>query len=131
MKILAGYDRSNIAKKVLKLAEKHAETEASKIEVVYCMAQDRKLKYEDIKEVEQNLESEVHDLLNSAKTPYQTHVLISIQKCGEELVQFAEDNKIDEIIIGVQKKSKAGKIVFGSTAQYVILNATCPVVSIS
>ena len=49
---------------------------------------------------------------------------------GEDLVQFAEQNKIDEIILGIRKRSKVGKLMFGSTAQYVILNAPCPVVSV-
>jgi nucleotide-binding universal stress UspA family protein len=49
---------------------------------------------------------------------------------GEDLVQFAKENGIDEIIIGVRRRSKVGKLVFGSTAQYVILNAPCPVVSV-
>jgi nucleotide-binding universal stress UspA family protein len=57
-------------------------------------------------------------------------VLISDLEPGEDLVQFAEENKIDEIIIGIRKRSKVGKLMFGSTAQYVILNAPCPVVSI-
>ncbi|MGW8186758.1 MAG: universal stress protein, partial [Desulfobacterales bacterium] len=49
---------------------------------------------------------------------------------GEDLVQFAKENRIDEIIIGVRRRSKVGKLVFGSTAQFVILNAPCPVVSV-
>jgi len=46
-------------------------------------------------------------------------------------VEFAQDNKIDEIVIGVKRRSKVGKMVFGSNAQYVILNAPCPVVTVT
>jgi nucleotide-binding universal stress UspA family protein len=49
---------------------------------------------------------------------------------GEDLVEFAEENKIDEIIVGVKRRSKVGKLLMGSTAQYVILNASCPVVTV-
>jgi nucleotide-binding universal stress UspA family protein len=34
------------------------------------------------------------------------------------------------VIIGIVKKSKVGKILFGSTAQYLILNAPCPVLTV-
>jgi nucleotide-binding universal stress UspA family protein len=49
---------------------------------------------------------------------------------GEDLVKLADEKKVDEIIIGVRRRSKVGKLIFGSTAQYVILNAPCPVVSV-
>ena len=130
MNILVGYDGSNVAREALELAKKHAMLWGAKVDVVNCMAQNRDLQYEAIRKVEQNLEVEVHSILNSEKFPYETHLVISSQDSGEDLVQFAEQNKADEIIIGIRKRSKVGKLVFGSTAQYVILNAPCPVVSV-
>jgi len=127
LKILVGYDGSNVTKAALELARQHAKAWGAKIDVVKCMAQNRDLEYKDIKKAEEDLEGDIHCLLNSDKFPYETHLLISNQDFGEELVGFAEQNKIDEIIIGIRKKSKARKLIFGSTAQYVLLNAPCPV----
>ena len=130
MKLLVGYDGSNVAKAAVELAKKRAMVWGAKIDVVNSMAQSRNLGYEEIRKAELNLEDEVHQILNSEKIPYNTNLLISDLEPGEDLVQFAEDNKINEIVIGIRKRSKVGKLVFGSTAQYVILNAPCPVVSI-
>jgi len=130
MNILVGYDGSTAAREALELAKKRAKLWKAKIDVVKCMAQNRELNYEDIQMVEHKLESEVRDQFNSDDIPYETHLVISGRQSGEDLVQFAEQNKIDEIVIGVRRRSKAGKLLFGSTAQYVILNAPCPVVSI-
>ena len=94
------------------------------------MAQNRNLEYEEIRKVEQKLEDEVHYILNSEKIPYETHLVISGLESGEDLVQFAEQNNADEIIIGIRKRSRLEKLVFGSTAQHVIFNAPCPVVSL-
>ena len=49
---------------------------------------------------------------------------------GEDLVRFAEENKVDLVFVGVKRRSKVGKLLMGSAAQYVILNAPAPVVSI-
>jgi nucleotide-binding universal stress UspA family protein len=130
MKILVGYDGSNVAREALELAKKRARILGAKVDVVNCLAQNHDLKYEDIAKVEQKLQSEVRAVLNSEKIPYKTHLLISSQESGKELVDYAEQNKIDEIFLGVRKKTKVEKLVFGSTAQYVVLNAPCPVVSV-
>jgi nucleotide-binding universal stress UspA family protein len=57
-------------------------------------------------------------------------LLVTDLTSGEQLVKFAEDEKIDQIFLGIIKKSKVGKFLFGSTAQFVILNAPCPVVTV-
>ena len=59
-----------------------------------------------------------------------THLLIRGLSAGEDLVQFAEEEMVDEIIIGIRRRSKVEKLVFGSTAQFVILKAHCPVVTV-
>ena len=61
---------------------------------------------------------------------FDTHILVRGLAPGEDIVQYAEEKQVDEIIIGIKKRSKVGKLVFGSTAQYVILEAHCPVLSL-
>ena len=59
------------------------------------------------------------------------HLFETVLTEGEGLVKFAMDNQMDELIVGVRSRSKLGKLIFGSTAQYVILNASCPVLSVN
>jgi nucleotide-binding universal stress UspA family protein len=49
---------------------------------------------------------------------------------GEDIVIFAEENDIDQIYVGIRKKSRTSKLILGSTAQYIILKAKCPVISV-
>jgi nucleotide-binding universal stress UspA family protein len=130
MKILVGYDGSDLGGNVLKQAREWAKAFAASIEVVFVKAQDRELKYPDIQRAEDKMQKEAKNIFDGHNVPYKTHLVVSNLKSGEELVEFAKQNKIDKIIIGVKRKSKAGKFLFGSTAQYVILNAPCPVVTL-
>jgi nucleotide-binding universal stress UspA family protein len=46
---------------------------------------------------------------------------------GKSIVQLAKEVRADQVFVGGRKRSPAGKAVFGSTAQEVMLNAPCPV----
>jgi nucleotide-binding universal stress UspA family protein len=46
---------------------------------------------------------------------------------GKEIVAIANDVDADLVIVGGRKRSPAGKAVFGSTAQEVMLESPCPV----
>jgi nucleotide-binding universal stress UspA family protein len=114
----------------LKLAQKHAKALGAKIEAVKSVTRHHPLDYSLIQEAEEKLEREIRSQLNGDITSYETRLLVSSNSTGQNLTEFAELEKSDEIIIGVRKRSKAGKLLLGSTAQYVILNAPCPVVTI-
>ncbi|ESP87723.1 universal stress protein [Candidatus Halobonum tyrrellensis] len=46
---------------------------------------------------------------------------------GEVIADLAEEVGADRILVGGRKRSPAGKAVFGSTAQRILLSAPCPV----
>jgi len=129
MKILVGYDGSRVAEDALKLAREHARVFAAEVHIITSLRQGRELQKEDIEKAETKLDN-LKLNFDFDKIPCETYTSVSYQTSGEDLVQFAKDNAIDFIYIGVRKRSKVGKLVFGSTAQYVILEAPCPVVSV-
>ena len=83
----------------------------------------------EIEKAERGLEW-AKSLFVEKNIPCATHLMIRGLSPGEDLVNFAKDNNADEIIVGVKRRSKVGKLILGSTAQYVILEANCPVVSV-
>ncbi len=130
MKFLVSYDGSDVARETLKVACRHAEVWNAQLEVVKAVSRAEPLKYQRIQTMENELNQELRRLMSADNAPYNVELLVGSLTAGEQLVQFAKDEQVDQIFIGIEKKSKVDKFIFGSTAQYVILNAPCPVVTI-
>jgi nucleotide-binding universal stress UspA family protein len=130
MKFMVCYDGSPRAKEALRVAQNHARVWNAKLEVVNAMERIEPLKHTRVKMMEEQLANEVKDILGGDDPPYDVQLLLTDLTAGEQLVIFAEEDKIDQIFLGILKKSKVGKFLFGSTAQYVILHASCPVVTV-
>jgi nucleotide-binding universal stress UspA family protein len=49
---------------------------------------------------------------------------------AEELISTAEDRGAEFIVIGLRRRSPVGKLLLGSNAQRVLLDASCPVLAV-
>ena len=129
MKILVGYDGTNSAKEALNLAKSHAKVFGASVEVVTSMQKGTESERKVIEQAERGLEY-AKSLFEEGGIDCNTHLLIRGLSAGEDLVEFANENQIDQVFVGVKRRSKVGKLLMGSTAQYVILQAQCPVVTV-
>lgn len=130
MKILVAYVGGlDVGKAVLELAKKHAKAFKASVYITCSMEQVAERQMNELEKIEKNLEY-IKGTFEDEGIACETHVLVRGLTPGEDIVEFATDKKIDEIIIGIEKKSKVGKLLFGSNAQHIILEAPCPVVSV-
>ena len=129
MKIMVGFDGSKVSEAALELAVKHAQTFGAQIFLVQSMVGGPEVPKRDFQNNERELKYRQNEF---KKQDIECESLLSVRglEPGEDLTRLAEEHKVDEIIVGVRRRSKVGKLVFGSTAQYVILNAPCPVVTV-
>jgi nucleotide-binding universal stress UspA family protein len=129
MNILVCYDQNDAAKQALMSGVEHGKAFDAKVYVITSLIGGSKDNIEDNKQAEKGL-TYAQSVLEKAGVDCETHLLVRGLTAGEDIIQFAEENEIDEIILGIKKTSKVGKLVFGSTAQHVILESRCPIVTI-
>lgn len=129
MKLMVGYDGSNASKEALRSARLHAKAFKAKVHVVRSMESGTESKQEDIQAAEKELEW-CKTFFEKEGVPCETHLLIRGLSPAEDLVTFAKEKSVDEIFVGVKRRSRVGKMLMGSNAQYVILKAPCTVVTV-
>ncbi len=130
MKFLVGYTGSDISKAVLSLARDYAEKLGAQVIVVTSMSGGKSEKPEEIGKATENL-AYAEKFFREKNIICDTHQLARGMTPGEDMVRFARENDVDQIFVGIEKKSRTQKLILGSNAQYIILKAPCPVVSVN
>ena len=120
MKIMVCYDGSDASNAALKVAQEYAPKLNATLELVASVSAGGGFDWSAVKAEIEGAGGKCVDA-----------VVDDDQTDGENLVAHAEREGVGAIFLGVRKVSKVGKLLFGSTAQYVILTAPCPVMSVN
>ncbi|MDZ5620551.1 universal stress protein [Nocardioides bizhenqiangii] len=73
---------------------------------------------------------EVRGVLADAGVDHDLRVLERGRDASDQLVDLAEEVAADLIVIGLRRRSPVGKLILGSNAQRVLLDASCPVLTV-
>jgi len=128
MKILVAYNGTKESQAALELAKTHAKIFEAKLVVISSSEGGKAEKLEDINKIKSDLESIQKDL-SKVGIECEVEQLARGLAPGEDIVLYAAENDIDQIYVGIRKKSRTSKLILGSTAQFIILKARCPVTS--
>lgn len=131
MKILLYCKNTKAHRRALDITLEQAKAFGASVDLVSCVSEKDKIPLEVMEKAEKKLQDYVEQVFAPASIPCLTKVLVSAFTSGEELVKYAETNGIDTIIMSIQKRSRLGKMFFGSNTQYVLLEAPCKVITVT
>ena len=114
--IVVGYSSKPEGRAALKRALAEAQLRSAELVVVHTS--------QDV---------EVADLraeLAQSGVPHEVREAADALDPAEELLTAAEDRGAEFIVIGLRRRSPVGKLLLGSNAQRVLLDASCPVLAV-
>jgi nucleotide-binding universal stress UspA family protein len=74
--------------------------------------------------------AEVREQLETTGVPYEVRQLVRGLDPAEDMIAVAEQVKAEFIVIGLRRRSPVGKLILGSNAQRILLDAPCPVLAV-
>ncbi|MFV0254020.1 MAG: universal stress protein [Beutenbergiaceae bacterium] len=74
--------------------------------------------------------TEASELLERAGVDFGVHKLERGGDIADDLIHLAESTQAAMIVIGLRRRSPVGKLILGSNAQRILLDAPCPVLAV-
>jgi nucleotide-binding universal stress UspA family protein len=127
--IVVGYVPKAEGHAALRRASEEARLRGCRLVVINSHRGGREFDREEAIESEAQLE-EVRDQLNEAGVEHEVRQLVRGMDPADDLVKVAEEVDAELIVIGLRRRSPVGKLILGSNAQRVLLDAGCPVLAV-
>lgn len=127
--IVVGYVPKPEGKAALKRAAEEANLRGMRLVVVNSHRGGREFDSDDAIESESQLQ-EVKNVLAGHGVEHDVRQLVRGMDPAEDLVNVASEVGAEMIVIGLRRRSPVGKLILGSNAQRVLLDAPCPVLAV-
>ena len=138
--IVCGLDFSPASERALEYALSLAQEAGGRLVLVHALEwfaeEEPKLSaHFNVSEFRRTLEADARSQMaklvpESARTWCEAESVIVHGKAYHELLRVAAEKKADLMVLGVRGRSAADLALFGSTAQHVVRQATCPVLTV-
>jgi nucleotide-binding universal stress UspA family protein len=127
--IVVGYVPKPEGRAALRRGADEAKLRDCRLVVVNSHRGGREFDRNDAAESEAQLE-EVRGELSRAGLQHEVRQLVRGMDPAEDLVTVADEVGAELIVIGLRRRSPVGKLILGSNAQRVLLDAPCPVLAV-
>jgi len=130
MKILVGYNANEGGSKGLLIALQQAQSLNAEVVLLTSLISSNSDTFvSDMVDDSKRKIAEAKKNFEAAGIACTTEIIDRGMQPGEDIVKYAKENQVDLIIVGVRIRSRVAKLLLGSTSQYTILKAHCPVLS--
>ncbi len=129
MTIVVGYVPKPEGRAALRRAVEEARLRHTRLVVINSNRGGKELDDEDALLYERELK-DIRDELDGEGVEHEVRQLVRGMEPAEDLIAVAEEVGADFIVIGLRRRSPVGKLILGSNAQRVLLDAPCPVLAV-
>lgn len=127
--IVVGYVPSPEGEAALDRAVDEAQLRGSTLLVVNSQRGGRTADYQEVALTNEQVQV-IHDRLHAAGIEHDVRGLIRGNDPADDLVAIAEEASAEMIVIGLRRRTPVGKLIMGSNAQRILLDANCPVLAV-
>jgi nucleotide-binding universal stress UspA family protein len=127
--IVVGFVPTNEGRAALRRAAEEARLRATRLVVINSNRGGRDLGSEDAARYEVELATVQRELSESG-VDHEVRQLVRGLEPAEDLIAVAEEVVADFIVIGLRRRTPVGKLILGSNAQRILLDAPCPVLAV-
>ena len=129
MAIVVGFVPTPEGRAALERSMEEAKLRGVRLEVVDSHRGGTSYDVEEAQQIEDELE-EFGSRLEAEGIDHNIRSFVRGNDPTEDLVAVAQETDAEMIVIGLRRRSPVGKLILGSTAQEVLLNAECPVLAV-
>lgn len=127
--IVVGYVPKPEGRAAIQRAAAEAKLRNSTMIVVNSNKGGRELEAEEAVQIEQAMAA-IREDLEAAGIGFEMRQLVRGMDVAEDLIAVAEESGAEMIVIGLRRRSPVGKLILGSNAQTILLDAPCPVLAV-